>query len=338
MKILFQGYNTCCQNLNGGVQQRIRKIKELLKNKNIKVDFFDPFTTKVSEYDILHIFQVNVENLGLIQCAKKNNVKVVLSSIVPLTDKLKLTLYKLLSKFPITTAYKIEKNVLKLADLIITESKQESIFLSKIYGVELSKTIVIPNGYEGNNALNSEIIFDAIGNRSEYALMVGRFDKNKNQLNVIKALKDTDVQLVLIGGADHTNSSYYDKCLEESKGHNNIHFLGWVDSKSELLISAYSNAKVVISASHYETFGLTIIEGGAAGANLALSKTLPILDYGIFSNCALFNPNSVKEIRKAVENSMAQPKSDALQDKIKKCFSWDSVIQQHIDLYSGLLR
>ena len=81
MKILIDSYSTCTQNKSGGVQVRINKIVELLKEKNIKVDFFNKFSTKVNEYDILHIFMLNMENYSLIKYAKSQGVKVVISTI-----------------------------------------------------------------------------------------------------------------------------------------------------------------------------------------------------------------------------------------------------------------
>ena len=59
MKVLFQAYNTCCQTESGGVQVRVRKIKQLLENRGIYVDFFSPFSTKIKDYDVLHNTALN---------------------------------------------------------------------------------------------------------------------------------------------------------------------------------------------------------------------------------------------------------------------------------------
>ena len=72
MKILIESYSTCTQNESGGVQVRIKKIVELLRKKNITVDFFDKFNTKVIDYDILHIFMLNIENYELINLSIGN--------------------------------------------------------------------------------------------------------------------------------------------------------------------------------------------------------------------------------------------------------------------------
>lgn len=85
MKVLFQAYNTCCQTESGGVQVRVRKIKQLLENRGIQVDFFSTFNTKIKDYDVLHIFSLKEESLGIVKIAKKEGLKVVISPIVNTT-------------------------------------------------------------------------------------------------------------------------------------------------------------------------------------------------------------------------------------------------------------
>lgn len=91
MKIVITGYNTCAQNSSGGVQVRVRKIYEhLLKRDDVEVEYFCPMTTKLCDCDILHIFKLEQEYFNLILCAKKLGIKIVLSSIITITDGWKL--------------------------------------------------------------------------------------------------------------------------------------------------------------------------------------------------------------------------------------------------------
>ena len=95
MKILLHGYNTCCQNQAGGVQTRIRKIHDLIKQRDLEVDYFSPFEIDLRNYDVLHVFRLDYETRGLIRCAKRLGLKVVLSSIVSISDGRKLKLLKI---------------------------------------------------------------------------------------------------------------------------------------------------------------------------------------------------------------------------------------------------
>lgn len=335
MKIVFASYNACCQNASGGVQNRLRKIASLVADRGFEVELFNPFETKLEKGDILHVFMLSLDTFSLIQFAKSKGVKVVISTIVPLIGTMKLKVYKSLNILPIVTTYKINRMSLNYADALITESQRESGFIGHYFGVNTNKMNVIPNGVdvEKNNGIE---IFEKIGNVEKYVLQVGRFDENKNQINVIKALKNTNIPVVFIGGPGKGNEGYYDKCLKEADGCNNIHFLGWLDSNSPLLKSAFAHADTVIVPSFYETFGLTAIEGGCMGAKLAFSNILPITDYPVFSSCMTFSPGNVSQIRETVLNVFNQEKDRKFTESVISTFNWETVIDEHIRIYNKI--
>lgn len=336
MKVLVQTYDTAFQNAAGGVHNRIVRTVDAVRKTGCIVDYFDKFHTVANEYDILHVFKLDISNLGLMQYAKSQGMKIVLSAVQGLDNTRNIDIYWALRKLPIMTTYKILFRMCELADMIIVETKKEAEFISKHYHVGDNKIVGIPNGADMIGT-NSRVIFDRLGKDCQYVLEVARFDKNKNQINVIKALKDTDIDVVFAGGPDFADHGYYQDCLELAKDSPNIHFLGWLDSQSELLQSAYGNAKVVITPSFYETFGLSIIEGAMAGAVPVISKTLPILDYDALQNCLTCDPNSPEDIRMKVETAMHTENTKEFRECIQREFSWDSVAQQHLDLYRGLL-
>ncbi len=336
-KILVQTYDTAFQNSAGGVKNRILRTVEVLKKNGIQVDFFDKFHTKVEDYDVLHVFMLKEESYSLIKYAKAKGLKVVVSSIVILSGKLQLRLYWWIRRLPIMTTYKLLFNICDLADVIIVETPKEAVFLQKYYHVSNEKIKIIPNGADRPNNGNDSI-YSEIGRKCNYALQVGRFDANKNQLNVIKAMKHTGIEVVFIGGASPAEPEYYEKCIQEARGADNFHFLGWLSTESELFQSAYSNAKVIISSSYHETFGLTILEGIMAGANPVVSNTLPILEYDVLKKgCLSFNPYNVYEIRNTIKQAMTNRNSkfieNELSSKVESFFSWDNVAKEHIDAY-----
>ena len=151
-------------------------------------------------------------------------------------------------------------------------------------------------------------------------------------------MKHTGIEVVFIGGASPAEPEYYEKCIQEARGADNFHFLGWLSTESELFQSAYSNAKVIISSSYHETFGLTILEGIMAGANPVVSNTLPILEYDVLKKgCLSFNPYNVYEIRNTIKQAMTNRNSkfieNELSSKVESFFSWDNVAKEHIDAY-----
>ncbi len=335
MKILFHAYNCCCQNESGGVQVRIRRMQKLLSSKGVQVDFFNPYETKLKDYDVLHIFMLTVESQELVKLAKSLGLKVVLSSIVSIREGFLIDFFRSLPR-QITTDVMRKYYLLKKFDVIIAETPAEANFLHKHYKVPFAKMKIIPNGVDELGQGGDEI-YGLIGGKKQYTLMVGRFDENKNQLNVIKALRDAEYDVVFVGGPNAAeNTIYYETCVSEAKDNPRMHFLGWLPAGSSVLNSAYRNAHAVIVASHHETFGLVATEGAMAGAHVCLSKTLAINGFNVFKKEHTFNPDSIKDIRTVVDNAMKTPKDGNLKNKVIEVFSWDRIAQQHIDIYNEL--
>lgn len=338
MKILLHGYNVCCQTESGGIQNRIRAIHSLLnQRKGVKAELFNPYESCIQECDILHLFKMKDEQDELIDFAKGLGKKVVLSSVIPINNGKVLDKHrKFINRLPIHTIMKQRFKMLHKMDKIIAESYQESRFISEHYGIDREKLMVIPNGVSVRKYTGRDV-YEKIGDIGKYAVVIGRFDDNKNQLNVIKALKGTDIHVVFLGGPATWCLDYFDECVKCAGDDSHFHFLGWVEHDSDLFWSAISNADTMIFPSYNETFGLVALEAGIAGCKLAISETLPILDYNAFKDCKRFNPSSAESMRKCVLNVFNASRDDFLIEKIESEFSWDNVIDQHIELYRELL-
>ena len=339
MKILLHSYNTCFQNAAGGMQSRIQEFKTHLEERpDISVDYFSPACSKLEEYDILHLFRLDIENYSLVQYAKKKGIGIVISSVVPLVGERNIDFLRLISKLPLLTTYKMTKSQFDAANTIITETIKEKKFIHEHYKILMEKMQVIPNGMSiCNDEANNEILDIIGGHDKDYVLTVGRVDSNKNQLNLIRAMKETNIQLVIIGGPDNYSKNYYEQCLTESRGCKNIHMLGWVDNNSTLLKSAYAHCKLFVLPSFKETFGMSILEAVSAGANIALSNTLPILDYKVFDSVVRFSPDSIESMKDNIVSAYRREMSISDREAIIREFSWERVIDLHIKCYSDII-
>ena len=165
MRVVLQGYNTCCQNKAGGVRERIKKIYTLLNNELENVELFNTFSTELQQGDILHVFRLDSENTGLIECAKQRGAKVVISTIINLEDGWKIDFYRrIINKFPIMTTYKLMFKSLRLADSVIVETFAEKTYIQKHYRIPASKINVIPNGIDPIAEYGEEI-YELIGGK-----------------------------------------------------------------------------------------------------------------------------------------------------------------------------
>lgn len=338
MKVVIAGYNTCCMNPIGGVQIRIKKIYELLSKRNdVDVEYFRPMETNFNGVDILHLFKLEPEYYKLVRKAKNKGIKVVLSTIIPLEKGCKIDIYRhFVNRLPVLTVYKMSFKILSCVDTLIVETQEEMRFIVRHYGIDKSKIVIIPNGID-TNLYKGRDIYDYIGGGKEYVLNVGRFDENKNQINVIKALKGAGIDVVFIGGAEIGDSSYFYKCKNIVDGDGHFHFLGWIDNNSNLLNSAYANAKVFVFPSYKETFGLALLEAAINGCNIAMSKTLPILDFHTFDGAYLFNPKNENDIREKIRAAFNSDKNEKIKNRVIEMFSWNSILEKHMMLYHSLL-
>ena len=335
MKILFHATNCSFQNVSGGMQVRVRKMQSLLSDKGIQVDFFNPSTTKLKDYDILHLFTLSTESAGLVRFAKSAGIKVVLSSVVSII-KSSWVIDVLNKYYPLMNEWKTKRAILNDCDIIIVETPAEAEFIRRKYGIHEKRLVVIPNGMD-ETCPGGDDIYTVIGRRNKFAIQVGRFDENKNQLNMIKALRGAAYDVVFFGGAGLNGSTdYYNACVEAAKGYSNIHLLGWVESGSPLINSAYHNAHAVLLPSHHETFGLVATEGAAAGAHVCISNTLAINGFNVFKKEHTYNPDDIREIRQVIDHVMATPKDNALKERAKEVFNWEKIVAEHINIYNSL--
>lgn len=340
MRVLLHTYNTCFQNPSGGVQVRVKKVKSLLEDKGIDVDFFNPSQSLLTDYDILHIYKLDAETAALISNAHKRKLKVFISPIISLSNGRILDLYmKVINRFPISTTYKQIASIIRNADAFLTETQREKEFLCNHYGAPPVRTAVLPNGVDRvTDEKHNNSIFEIINNRDKYILSVGRINQNKNILNLIRAVGPTGINLVVVGGPDKMNGeSYYESCLKEAKKYKNVHMIGWLSNDSDLLKSAYQNADTIVLPSFQETFGLVLLEAGIHGAKVTFSNTLPIADYEAFSKCPTFNPFNVDEMRKVIMETYEAPENTSFRNTLIDEFSWDSIINRQISYYEAIL-
>jgi glycosyltransferase involved in cell wall biosynthesis len=338
MRILIESYNCVKQYPSGGVQVRIKNYISCLQKKNVEVKLFDKWNDKIEDYDILHLFRLTTEDFQLLHLAKEHDIPIVISSVIPLENALHINLNLLLCRLlPIHTNYSFMKSMMALADSIIAQTDLEADFISRNYRIQGEKIIVIPNGVNpivSDNKI-STLIFKYLNIDKPYILQVGRFDSNKNQLSIIRALKNSDIPVVFIGGSFAGEPDYYEKCKQEAT--ENMFFLGWVENSDPLLASAYLNAQVVVLPSFKEIFGNSLIEGGAAGANLVATRELPIDQWGISEYCMKINPNNVLNVKENLLKSYSTQKKTGVKDFFCNKFSWDKVAEKHIDLYTKLM-
>jgi glycosyltransferase involved in cell wall biosynthesis len=264
-------------------------------------------------------------------------------TVVTIHDLIFMRYPNLYSFFDRKIQYFKFKYAVNKADLVIAISEQTKKDIVTYLNINPEKIKLIYQGcaQEFKEEIPSEFIEltrKKYKLTSNFVLNVGTIEKRKNVLSVIKAIKDIDTQLVIIG----KKTSYFNEInnyILENNLQNKVVFLENVELKE--LASIYRMATIFIYPSVFEGFGIPIIE--------ALYSKTPVITSkgGCFSeaggeNSIYINALNSEEIRVQIIELLANTeKRDFLKQKgyefVQK-FNDDKLAKNWIDTYNELLR
>lgn len=343
-RVLFYVYPTAFQSPGGGEVQ-LTQTKKYLEELGISVKLFDPWQDKLKDYDILHTFGSVKDCLPMMEAAKNAGIKNVLSTICWYSWKSAWLTYSEPSARIISAlrhAAKVflpflpseRKRMMEIADILLPNSKSESLQLQHFFGMPENKILIVPNGVSETFAAASPELFISKYGFKNFVLSVGRIEPRKNQLNMIRALNNIAAPVVIIGDYVPHYRNYYEQCKKEASS--NIHFLGAMPHASELLPSAYAACHSFVLPSWLETPGLAALEAGLAGANVVITTEGATREY--FSDYAAYAaPEDAAGMRRAVENSLTTPKDGKLKNYVLQNYLWKNAAQKNLDAYQRVL-
>jgi glycosyltransferase involved in cell wall biosynthesis len=204
LKVLFYTDPTAFQ-MFGGAEIQMLKTKEYVERiSRTEIKFFDLFEDKLGDYDLLHCFKLRDECLSLCRLAKLKGLRIAISSIYtrwnPLfetktrsqlenaTNRIGL-LFSNLRRYNSVSLEQLFpfKDLLEISDVIMPTSRMEADLLSKRFKIDRKKFVPVPIGVESSfSQSNPKLFIDKYG-LSNFVLFVGRIERRKNVLTVIKA-------------------------------------------------------------------------------------------------------------------------------------------------------
>lgn len=344
MRVAFFAYPHSFQ-VPGGGEILLLKTKEFLEKKGIHVKLFNQWEDKLKDFDILHVFGSVKDCLGLMEAAKPLGVKVVLSPVFWSTLNRALHEYGGLNKkinmsvkhivkavFPFMPSSR--RKMLEVADSILPNSEAEVNQLVKLFAADKNKMHVCYLAADERFATANPDEFISKFQVSDFILSVGRIEPRKNQLNLIKALRDCERKLVIIGNIVLGYEKYYEECRKLAG--DRVLFIDNISHENSLLSSAYAASHTFVLQGWFETPGLVAIEAGLTGANLAVTNAGSTREY--FKGYAeYFNPGSPKSIRAAVGRALDKNKTGELKKYILDNFTWEKYAKENIKVYNQLL-
>ena len=208
------------------------------------------------------------------------------------------------------------KFALKHASRIIAVSNFTKQELIKVYRAAGDKIAVVYNGY--NDAIYKKItdqgkinqVLNKYGIKRPYIFYVGRLEKKKNTPALVNAFaimkarhKELEHKLVLAGQAS-LGFAEVKYVAEEFNLLDEIILTGWVPEAD--LPYIYNGAALFVFPSHYEGFGIPLVEAMACGAPIVASAIAPLKE--VADGAALFfNPSD--------KHDLAEKMAEALLDE-----------------------
>lgn len=219
------------------------------------------------------------------------------------------------------------REIIAGAKALLPNSAGEHNALEKFYGSKLPVTIV-PNGIDPS-------LFKIDSNpvrNDRLVICVARIEGIKNQLNLIRALNNTEFSLILIGGSAPGQQQYYKTCREAAAG--NVQFTGHIPQTE--LLNYYQQAKVHILPSWFETCGLSSLEAGAMGCNIVVTDKGYTRDY--FGELAYYaDPSDPSSILKRIREAAEANTSNELRQKILGRYTWQQAAAITFDTYKKII-
>ena len=235
-------------------------------------------------------------------------------------------------------AHKILKNAQKI--IFISQSNYNQFYKNKLIKLKSSeyknKTTIINNGIDQfwlNNINKSE------NKVPKEILFIGRFDKNKNVLAIIKSFlelnkKDNKLKLKLVGGLGE-NQNEVEDIINRNK--EKIKYFGVVTSLEELL-GIYRESDIFAMVSHHETFGLVYIEALSQGLPILYTKNQGI-DCTFTENIGVgVNPKSENEIYSGLKHIIDNYNNFEINEISFEKFHWQNITLKYIEIYNSILR
>jgi glycosyltransferase involved in cell wall biosynthesis len=221
------------------------------------------------------------------------------------------------------------------AHAVFPNTNAEAQLLKEAFGIDEKKITVLPNGVDERFYFATPEEFVRTYRKEQFALHVGYWGERKNTLRLIRVLKKLHIPSVLIGS--NSNDDYAKECKKEIADAGNITVMEEMQNDSSLLASAYSAASVFILPSLFETPGISALEAGIAGTNIAITSVGGTKEY--FQSFAEYiEPISETSIEKAIQISLSRERTNTLREHIRKSFLWNVVAEKTEEAYKKFLK
>jgi glycosyltransferase involved in cell wall biosynthesis len=246
--------------------------------------------------------------------------------------------------------YQIQRQSLRRAEAIITDSENSKRDIMKFIGFPQEKIYVVYlAAAEAFKPIKSTARLEQIKKKyylpPSFVLYVGDVNYNKNILGLVKACKKIKIPLVIVGKEAvqedfdqfHAENQPLVQLIELYGKDNDVLRLGFVSEED--LTAIYNLAMVYCQPSFYEGFGLPVLEAMACGTPVVAAKTASLPE--ICGEAALMvDPKKTDEIslgiKRIIDDKMLRERLVKRGLTQVKKFSWEKTARETIKVYERI--
>ncbi|MEZ4838102.1 glycosyltransferase family 4 protein [Flavobacterium sp.] len=362
MKVLFQT-RTNLFDAPGGDMVQMLKTKEFLEKEGIHVDISLELEPNLDNYDLVHLFNLMEPQDIYIQMlnAKKQNKKIALSTIYGLYTeferKARGGLFQKIANYlsPYQIAfiknfvkhlkgdrmhkgvymmilkgyYGLMKEIVDNTTVFLPNSHSEMNRVIRDFKLKNPKYVSVPNAIDKSIfTTETKSLNNPYSIYKDCILCAARIEGRKSTLNLVRAIKNTNYHLVLVGNESKNQKKYVDQVhIEAGK---NVTFLGAISQ--EELRQLYDVAKVHALISWMETPGLSSLEAAAMGKNIVVTRKGDTYDY--FDKYAFYcEPDDIDSIRIAIDKAFHSPVDPNFRKRILENYVWEKTALETLNGY-----
>ncbi|WP_233828470.1 glycosyltransferase [Paraburkholderia sp. ZP32-5] len=243
-KILLTTHSTAFMTSGGGESELVQ-VAELLNESDVQADIYGIRSRPLRFYDAVMHFSVHADGEAIVRETVNQGKKVFLWPNV----------WWLSAPDPVEIS-RIEAFVAR-AERLLFKSSTELEHFRRYINVDPARCVVVGSGISDRFLLPADKdLLPTVCDVSDYVLCLGLIEPIKNQLELIKALNQLQINGLMVGG--FRDEAYYRQCVRDA--HRGIHFLPFIQPCSALLRSALANALVVAEPS-FDPPGRSCLEG-----------------------------------------------------------------------------
>jgi glycosyltransferase involved in cell wall biosynthesis len=218
----------------------------------------------------------------------------------------------------------------RAADTVICVSDVERDLVTRDFPDVAGRVVTIPNGTDPKRPADHN---GGVTGNGPVVLTVGRLERYKNVDCIIDAFRALPCPATLVVVGDGPDRTRLERHAQVAGPGWPVHFAGRIPDA--VLDQLFVTARVVVSASDHEAFGLTLAEGLVSGARVVASAIPAHTELarraGLGAAVDLVDPHDTRRFTASLANSLLAGRVPTGSVKLP---SWADVVQDTRDLYA----